>query len=154
MLNAKPPVGKPVLIRSLAAIAASAVLAGCAMHEGGRGMQMDTMHESGMHQMMQDMGCAHSPSEMQAMKKMTPEEKHAHMKAHMQECKSKLRQQAVDEAMTRIDACVEGRMSSHSHKRAGPKKMQAMIIAEIRNCASQRQPAESAPTKSDTHDGH
>ena len=91
---------------------------------------------------------------VQNFKKMTPEEKHAHMKAHMQECKSKMRQQAADEAMTRIDTCVEKRMSGHSHKRLDAKKMQAMMMAEIRSCASQSQPAEVAPTNPSTHDGH
>ncbi len=154
MRNATPVARKAALIRSFAMIAASAVLAGCAMHQGDRKMQMDTMHESPMHQMMKDMGCAHDPSKMQAMEKMSKEEKHAHMKAHMQACMSKMRQRAVDDAMARIDTCVEARMNSRGHKRTGMKKMRAMMMADLRACASQTPPAETEPAKPTTHDGH
>lgn len=154
MRNATPIRRKAIAIRWFTAIAVSAVLSGCAMHQGDRKMQGDAMHDSPMHQMMTEMGCAHDASDMQAMGTMSKDEKHAHMKAHMQACKSKMRQQAVDEAMTRIEACVAERMSGHSHKRLGAKKMQAMIMAEIRSCARQSQTPEAAPTASDTHEGH
>ena len=154
MLNHQQMVRKTVLARCLGAVTASAVLAGCAMHEGGQRMQMGAMHESPMHQMMQEMGCAHDPSHMQAMEKMTPEEKQAHMKSHMQECKAKMRQQATDEAMAKINACVQERMSSRHAKRMNKKKMHAMMMAKIRACANQEQPEAVQPATPNTHDGH
>jgi hypothetical protein len=124
------------------------------MHQGDRNMQMDTMRESPMHQMMEDMGCAHDPSDMKAMENMSKEEKHAHMKAHMQACMSKMRERAVDDAMAKIDTCVEARMNDRAHKRTGVKNMRAMMMADLRACASQTAPAETAPAKPTTHDGH
>ena len=145
---------KAKMIRCVAAIAASALLAGCAMHQGERKMKMDAMHESPMHQMMKEMGCAHEPAQMQAMEKMPKEEKHAHMKAHMQACMSKMRQRAADEERTRIETCVEARMNDRAHKRTGSKKMRAMMMAHLRACASQTPPTETAPAKPSAHDGH
>lgn len=107
-----------------------------------------------MHQMMQEMGCAHDPSHMLAMEKMAPEEKQARMKSHMQECKAKMRQQATDEAMAKINACVQEQMSSRHAKRMSNKKMHAMMMAKIRACANQEQPEAVQPAKPSTHDGH
>lgn len=154
MHNATPVARKAALIRSFAMIVASAVLAGCAMHQGDRKMQMDTMQENPMHQMMDDMGCTHDPADMKAMETMSKEEKHAHMKAHMQACMSKLRQRAVDDAIAKIDTCVDARMHDRAHKRTGMKKMRAMMMADLRACASQTPPPETAPAKPTTHDGH
>lgn len=154
MRNATPLRRKAIVSRCIAAIAASAVLTGCAMHQDGRKMQMDAMHESPMHQMMKDMGCAHDPSQMQAMEKMSKEEKHAHMKAHMQACMSKMRQRAAEEERTRIETCIEARMNNRAHKRTGANKMRAMMMADLRACATQTPPAEAAPAKPSTHDGH
>lgn len=154
MLNYKQSARKTVFARSLAAVAASAILAGCAMHEGGQKMKMGAMQDSPMHQMMQEMGCAHSSSHMQVMEKMTPEEKRAHMKSHMQECKAKMRQHAMGEAMARIDTCVQARMSSRHTKQKYRKKMHAMMMAEIRACASQERQDAVQPTAPSTHDGH
>jgi outer membrane PBP1 activator LpoA protein len=154
MRNAAPLGRKAIVIRCIAAIAASAVLTGCAMHQGDRKMRMDAMQESPMHQMMKDMGCAHDASQMQAMEKMSKEEKHAHMKAQMQACMSKMRQRAADEERTRIETCVEARMNNRVYKRTGANKMRAMMMADLRTCASQTPPAEAAPAKPSTHDGH
>ena len=144
-----------MLTRGFAAIAASVGLVGCAMHEGsGQRMQMEAMHENPMHQMMQEMGCAASKSNMPAMKKMTPEEKHRHMKAHMLECKAKMRQQAADEAMAKIDQCVEERATNRHLRRASPKRMRAMLMAEIRVCTSKKEPTAVQPANPSTHDGH
>lgn len=107
-----------------------------------------------MHQMMKDMGCAHDPSHMQAMAKMTPEEKQARMKSHMQECKAKMRQQATDEAMTKISACLQEQMSSRHARRMNKKRMHAMMMARIRACANQEQPKAVEPAKPSTHDEH
>jgi hypothetical protein len=150
MLNDKQPVRKTALARGLVAVAASAILAGCAMHEGGQRMQMGAMHESPMHQMMEEMGCTHDSSQMQAMKKMMPEERHAHMKSHMQECKAKMRQRATDEAMAKINACVEEQMSNRHAKRMTKKNMRAMM-ANIRA----NKTTGSGPTcQTKPHDGH
>jgi|CXWL01.1.fsa_nt_gi hypothetical protein len=154
MLNDKQPVRKTALARGLVVVTASAILAGCAMHEGGQRMQMGAMHESPMHQMMEEMGCTHDSSQMQAMKKMTPEEKQAHMKSHMQECKAKMRQQATDEAMAKISTCVEEQMSNRHAKRMTKKNMRTMMMANIRACASQEQPGVVQPATPSTHDGH
>lgn len=145
---------KAVSVRSFAVVAAAVLLAGCAMHEGGPKMQMGAMQESPMHEMMKDMGCAHDPSHMQAMAKMTPEEKQARMKSHMQECKAKMRQQATDEAMTKISACLQEQMSSRHAKRMNKKRMHSMMMAKIRACASQEQPEAIEPAKPNTHNGH
>lgn len=160
MFNDQRIVRKTVLARGLGAVAALAVLAGCAAHEGGPKMKMGAMHESPMHQMMQEMGCAHGPSHMQAMEKMTPEEKQARMKSHMQECKAKMRQQATDEAMAKINTCVQEQMSSrhakrmNKNKRMNKKEMHAMMMTKIRACAKQEQPEAVQPAKPSTHDGH
>jgi hypothetical protein len=154
MLNDQQIVRKTVLARCLGAVAASAVLTGCAMHEGGPRMQKGAMHESPMHQMMQEMGCAHDPSHMQAMEKMTPSEKQARMKSHVQECKAKMRRQATDEALAKTNACVQEQMSSRHAKRTNKKKMHAMMMAKIRACANQEQPEAVQPAKPSTHDGH
>lgn len=154
MRNAIPLARKAVLIRCFTMLAASAALAGCAMHQGERNMQMDTMRESPMHQMMEDMGCAHDPADMKAMETMSKEEKHAHMKAHMQACMTKLRQRAVDDAMAKIDSCVDARMHGRAHKRTSMKNMRAMMMADLRACASQAPAPETAPAKPTTHDGH
>lgn len=154
MIKGQQVVRTTTLARCLGAFAASAVLAGCAMNEGRPKMQMGAMHESSMHQMMQEMGCTHDPSHMQTMEKMTPEERQARMKSHMQECKAKMRQQATDEAMAKIDACVQHQMSSQRAKRMTKKKMQAMMMVKIRACANQEQPEAVNPAKPSTHDGH
>lgn len=154
MRNDKKTARKTVLVRSFAVVAASALLAGCAMHEGGPKLKMGAMHDSPMHQMMQEMGCAHDPSHMQAMAKMTPEEKQARMKSHMQECKAKMRKQATDEAMAKINACVQEQMSSRHAKRMNNKKMHAMMMAKIRACANQEQSEAVEPAKPSTHDEH
>lgn len=154
MLNDRQSALKTVFARSLAAVSASAILAGCALDEGGKRMGMGAMQDSPMHQMMQDVGCAHSSSHMQVMEKMTPEEKRAHMKSHVQECKAKMRQQATDEAMAKINACVQERMSSRHAKRMNKKKMHAMMMANIRACANQEQPEAVQPATPNTHDGH
>lgn len=155
MLGNKRSARAKMLTMGFAAVAASVGLAGCAMNEGGgQRMQMDAMHESPMHQMMQEMGCAPSESNMPAMKKMTPEEKHGHMKAHMMECKAKMRQQAADEAMAKIGQCVEERATSRHPRRTSPNRMRAMMMAEIRACASKKEPNTVQPTDPSTHDGH
>jgi hypothetical protein len=76
------------------------------------------------------------------------------MKAHMQACISKMRQRAADEAMARIDTCIEARMNRRAHKRTGAKKMRAMMMADLRACASRSPPTEITPAKASTHDGH
>ena len=154
MLNDKQSVRKRVLARNLVAVATSAILAGCAVHEGGQRMKMGAMQDSPMHQMMQELGCAHSSSHMQAMKKMTPEEKHAHMKLHMQKCRAKVRQEAIGEAMARIDNCVRARMSSRHTKPMNKIKIHARVIAEIRACANKVPQSVAQPTSPSTHDGH
>ncbi|MDZ4738762.1 MAG: hypothetical protein SGJ03_02540 [Alphaproteobacteria bacterium] len=154
MLNDRQSARKTVFARSLAAVAASVILAGCAMDEGGKRMGMGAMQDSPMHQMMQEMGCAHSPSRMQVMEKMTPEEKRAHMKSHVQECKAKMRQQAMGEAMSNIATCVQARMSSRHTKKKYRKTMHAMMMAEIRACASQGRKDAVQPTAPSKHDGH
>jgi predicted Co/Zn/Cd cation transporter (cation efflux family) len=106
-----------------------------------------------MHQMMQQMGCAHDPSHMQVIEKMTPEEQQAHMKSHMQECKAKMHKQATDEAMAKINACVQEQMSSQHAKRMNKKKMHAMM-AKIRACANLEQSEAVEPAKPSTHDKH
>lgn len=154
MLNGKQSVHKTLLARGLSAVAASAILTGCALHEGGQGMKMGEMQESPMHQMMQDMGCAHSSSHMQVMEKRTPEDKRAHMNSHIQECKAKVRQQAAREAMVKIDACVQARMRSRHTQQRYKKKMHAMMMAEILACASQERQDAVQPTAPSTHNGH
>lgn len=154
MPNDRKTVRKAVSVRSFAIVAAAALLAGCAMNDGGPKTQMGAMQESPMHQMMKEMGCAHDPSHMQAMEKMTPEEKQARMKSHMQECKAKMRQQATDEALTKISACVQEQMSSRHAKPMNTKRMHAMMMARIRACANQEQPKAVEPAKPSTHDGH
>lgn len=155
MLGNKRSARTKMLTIGFAAVAASVGLAGCAMNEGGgQRMKMDAMHENPMHQMMQEMGCAPSSSDMPTMKKMTPEEKHGHMKAHILACKAKMRQQAADEAMAEIDQCVEERAASRQMRRTSSKRMRAMLMAEIRACTSKKEPNVVQPANPSTHDGH
>jgi hypothetical protein len=152
MIKDKQRASSLVFARGIATVALAAALSGCAMHKGDGGMQMGAMDKGPMHQMMEDMGCAHPPSGMAAMAKLTPTEKQAHMKAHMQECKAKMRQQATEEALARIDTCVEQRLGGKHHGRHMSKtKLREMMIADVRACASQEKAAPSDPK---SHDGH
>ncbi|MEQ1752499.1 MAG: hypothetical protein ABL973_00020 [Micropepsaceae bacterium] len=154
MLNDKKTTRKMVLGRSLAAVVASAQLTGCAMHEGGSKMKMGAMQENPMHQMMQAMGCEHTPTQMQAMEMMTSEQKQTHMRSHIAECNAKMRQEATDAALAKIDSCIQEQMSSRHVKRMNKKEMHAMMMAKMRACAKQGQPEAVQPTKPSTHDGH
>jgi len=137
----------------IAMAAVAVALSGCAMHKGDGAMQMGAMGKGPMHQMMEEMGCAHPPSGMAAMEKLTATEKQAHMKAHMQECKAKLRRQATEEALAKIDTCVEQRTGGKHHGRHMSKaKLREMMIANLRACASQEKAA--APSDPKSHDGH
>lgn len=154
MSNDKQHASPLFIPRGVATVVVSLALSGCAMHRGENAMDMSAMRESPMHQMMEDMGCEHSPSDMEAMKKRTAAEKHAHMKAHMQECKAKMRRQATDEALAKLDDCLEHRMGGRHAKRMNRAKMHEMMIANLRACVSQEKSAPVQPDKPKGHEGH